>query len=106
MTASPKTQALEALIEAHATELKLPTVKRRFRQLAAEVLARELGMGGDDLARLIERGRRYQGVDPDASRLLRCGSMFKDALKDLVEHQLAPRGVPPVVLLDLIGTPQ
>jgi DNA replication protein DnaC len=36
MTASPKTQALEALIEAHATELKLPTVKRRFRQLAAE----------------------------------------------------------------------
>lgn len=36
MTASPKTQALEALIEAHATELKLPTVKRRFRQMAAE----------------------------------------------------------------------
>jgi hypothetical protein len=36
MTASPKTQALEALIEAHATELKLPTVKRRFRALAAE----------------------------------------------------------------------
>jgi len=32
----PKTAALEALIEAHATELKLPTVKRRFRQLAAE----------------------------------------------------------------------
>ncbi len=36
MTPSPKTQALEALIEAHATELKLPTVKRRFRQMAAE----------------------------------------------------------------------
>jgi DNA replication protein DnaC len=33
---TPKTQALEALIEAHATELKLPTVKRRFRQFAAE----------------------------------------------------------------------
>lgn len=28
--------ALEALIEAHATELKLPTVKRRFRQMATE----------------------------------------------------------------------
>jgi DNA replication protein DnaC len=28
--------AMEALIEAHATELKLPTVKRRFRTLAAE----------------------------------------------------------------------
>ena len=38
MTPSPKTQALEALIEAHATELKLPTVKRRFRQMAAEAI--------------------------------------------------------------------
>jgi DNA replication protein DnaC len=28
--------AIEALIEAHATEPKLPTVKRRFRTLAAE----------------------------------------------------------------------
>jgi DNA replication protein DnaC len=33
---SAKTQAIEALIEAHATELKLPTIKRRFRALAAE----------------------------------------------------------------------
>ena len=33
-----QTAALEALIEAHATELKLPTVKARFRQLAAEAL--------------------------------------------------------------------
>ena len=39
MSASPKTQALEALIEAHATELKLPTVKRRFRQLAEPVVS-------------------------------------------------------------------
>ena len=39
MTPSPMTQALEAPIEAHATELKLPTVKRRFRQLAAEATA-------------------------------------------------------------------
>jgi hypothetical protein len=37
MTAIKNAQAaaLEALIEAHATELKLPTVKRRFRALAA-----------------------------------------------------------------------
>ena len=27
---------MEALIEAHAVELKLPTVRRRFRQLAEE----------------------------------------------------------------------
>ena len=33
---SPKTAALEALIEAHATELKLPTVRRRFKALATE----------------------------------------------------------------------
>ena len=34
--ATRKTAALEALIEAHAIELKLPTVRRRFRALAAE----------------------------------------------------------------------
>jgi DNA replication protein DnaC len=36
MSANARAAALEALIEAHATELKLPTVKRRFRALAAE----------------------------------------------------------------------
>jgi DNA replication protein DnaC len=35
-TKNARTAALEALIEAHAIELKLPTVRRRFRQLAAE----------------------------------------------------------------------
>jgi len=41
MTAAAKnaqSAALEALIEAHATELKLPTVKRRFHALAAEAV--------------------------------------------------------------------
>ena len=33
---NPKTAAMEALIEAHADELKLPTVKARFRAMAAE----------------------------------------------------------------------
>jgi DNA replication protein DnaC len=33
---NPKTAALEALIEAHATELKLPTVRHRYRALADE----------------------------------------------------------------------
>jgi DNA replication protein DnaC len=33
---TPKTAALEALIEAHATELKLPTLKARFRAMADE----------------------------------------------------------------------
>ncbi len=38
MSTKARTQALEALIEAHAAELKLPTVRRRFRALAAEAL--------------------------------------------------------------------
>jgi hypothetical protein len=33
-----QTAALEALIEAHAIELKLPTVRRRFKALAARVV--------------------------------------------------------------------
>jgi hypothetical protein len=36
VSAPAKVQALEALIEAHAVELKLPTVRRRFRALAEE----------------------------------------------------------------------
>jgi DNA replication protein DnaC len=36
MSAQAKTQALEALIEAHAAELKLPTVKARFKAMATE----------------------------------------------------------------------
>ena len=35
-TSNPRGAALEALVEAHATELKLPTVKARFRAMAAE----------------------------------------------------------------------
>jgi DNA replication protein DnaC len=36
VSADAQRQALEALIEAHAAELKLPTIRRRFRALAAE----------------------------------------------------------------------
>jgi len=38
MKTQPKTQALEALVEAHTAELHLPSVRRRFRALAAEAL--------------------------------------------------------------------
>src|SRR5580704_16023282 len=38
MSAPAKTQAMEALIEAHAIELKLPTVRRRFRAMAEEAV--------------------------------------------------------------------
>ena len=36
MSAHAKTAALEALVEAHTAELRLPTVRRRFRHLAQE----------------------------------------------------------------------
>jgi DNA replication protein DnaC len=36
MSAPAKTQALEALVEAHAKELHLPAIRARFRALAAE----------------------------------------------------------------------
>jgi DNA replication protein DnaC len=35
---NPATAATEALIEAHAAELKLPTVRRRFREFAADAV--------------------------------------------------------------------
>ena len=35
---NPATAATEALIEAHAAELKLPTVRRRFREFAADAI--------------------------------------------------------------------
>ena len=37
-TKNARTAALEALIDAHAVELKLPTVRRRFRQMAEEAV--------------------------------------------------------------------
>lgn len=50
---SAKSAALEALIEAHALELKLPTVKTRFRAMAAEA-AREQQSPIAYLAALLE----------------------------------------------------
>ena len=38
MSAPAKTQALEALVEAHARELHLPAIRTRFRSLASEAL--------------------------------------------------------------------
>lgn len=36
MTKAAQLQALEALVEAHCQELKLPSVRSRFRELASE----------------------------------------------------------------------
>ena len=64
MTPSAKTQALEALIEAHATELKLPTVKRRFRQMAAEATREQLGTQTPSAAAACRRGANHHHRPP------------------------------------------
>ena len=69
MTPSPKTQALEALIEAHATELKLPTVKRRFRALAAEA-TREQQTPVAYLAALLEAEHQERAERREKRRLI------------------------------------
>jgi DNA replication protein DnaC len=65
----PKTAALEALIQAHATELKLPTVKRRFRQLAAEA-TREQQTPIAYLAALLEAEHQERAERREKRRLI------------------------------------
>jgi DNA replication protein DnaC len=69
VTGSPKTQALEALIEAHATELKLPTVKRRFRALAQEA-TREQQTPVAYLAALLEAEHQERAERRERRRLI------------------------------------
>jgi hypothetical protein len=65
-----KTAALEAMIEAHAIELKLPTVRRRFRALATEATREQqtpvayLGaLLGAEMAERAERRERRRLID-------------------------------------------
>ena len=69
MSARAKAAALEALIEAHATELKLPTVKRRFRQLAEEA-TREQQTPVAYLAALLEAEHQERSERRQRRRLL------------------------------------
>ena len=66
---SAQTAALEALIEAHATELKLPTVKARFRQLAAEAV-REQQTPVAYLAALLEAEHHERAERRERRRLI------------------------------------
>jgi DNA replication protein DnaC len=66
---SAQTAALEALIEAHATELKLPTVKARFRQMAAEAV-REQQTPVAYLAALLEAEMHERAERRERRRLL------------------------------------
>ncbi len=69
MSAQAKQKALEALIEAHATELKLPTVKRRFRALAGEA-TREQQTPIAYLAALLEAEHQERAERRERRRLI------------------------------------
>jgi len=69
MTPSAKTAAMEALIEAHAVELKLPTVRRRFRQFAAEA-TREQQTPTAYLAALLDAEVRERAERRERRRLI------------------------------------
>ena len=69
MSRNARTAALEALIEAHAVELKLPTVKRRFRALAEEAL-REQQTPISYLAALLEAEMHERAERRERRRLI------------------------------------
>jgi DNA replication protein DnaC len=68
-TTNAKTAALEALIKAHAIELKLPTVRRRFRALAAEA-TREQQTPVAYLAALLEAEHHERAERREKRRLI------------------------------------
>jgi DNA replication protein DnaC len=69
MNAAATKQALEALVEAHARELHLPTVRKRFRALAQEA-AREQQTPIAYLAALLEAEVQERAERRERTRLL------------------------------------
>jgi DNA replication protein DnaC len=98
MSARARTQALEALIESHAGELKLPTVRRRFRALAAEAL-REQRTPVEYLAALLEAEINERAERRERRRLI--DARFP-VVKRLEEFRYADNpSVPPAVIASL-----
>jgi DNA replication protein DnaC len=69
MAADAKAAALEALVEAHATELKLPTVKARFRAMAEEA-TRDQQTPVAYLAALLEAEQQERSERRERRRLI------------------------------------
>ncbi len=69
MSAPAKTQALEALVDAHARELHLPAIRARFRGLAAEAV-REQQTPLAYLAALLEAETQERAERREKRRLL------------------------------------
>ncbi len=98
MSATARTQALEALIEAHASELKLPTVRRRFRTLAAEA-TREQQTPMAYLAALLDAEHHERAERRERRRLL--DARFP-TLKRLEDFRFADNpNVPPATIATL-----
>jgi DNA replication protein DnaC len=68
-TKNPATAATEGLIEAHAAELKLPTVRRRFREFAADAI-REQQTPVAYLAALLDAEHQERAERRERRRLL------------------------------------
>ena len=81
MSAPAKVQAMEALIEAHAIELKLPTVRRRFRALAEEAL-REQQTPVAYLAALLEAEMTERSERRERRRLIEARFPVMKRLED------------------------
>jgi DNA replication protein DnaC len=81
VSAPAKTQAMETLIEAHAIELKLPTVRRRFRALAEEAL-REQQTPVAYLAALLEAEMAERSERRERRRLLEARFPVMKRLED------------------------
>jgi DNA replication protein DnaC len=81
VSAPAKTQAMEALIEAHAIELKLPTVRRRFKALAEEAL-REQQTPVAYLAALLEAEMAERSERRERRRLLEARFPVMKRLQD------------------------
>ena len=81
MSAPAKVQAMEAMIEAHAAELKLPTVRRRFRALAEEAL-REQQTPVAYLAALLEAEMTERSERRERRRLIEARFPVMKRLED------------------------
>src|ERR687887_1520841 len=92
MSARARTQAIEALIEAHAVELKLPTVKRRFRQLAQEA-TREQQTPVAYLAALLEAEHQERAERREKRRLIDARFPLIKRLEDFrfADHPKVPQ---------------
>lgn len=101
MTTTPanaKAAALEALIEAHAVELKLPTVRRRFRPLAAEAV-REQQTPVAYLAALLEAETAERAERRERRRLIDARFPQVKRLEDF--HFADNPNVPPATIATL-----